>query len=231
MARKNLTKTKHKMKNIIIAVMLMAAAINLSAADAKDMPREKAEKLGLLPPSKPAQPQRTATDTAKSIANDLFHDKELGIETAYTVRTEDFDKYKESVTIGGNYFVTKGAGFHAGIGLKDLDDQGIDLVEFGFVGRIPVEKLRLALLYGVGAECRFVNDTESSTKPSTDRKKKHVSPGDEDTWAVYAEAGVLLRANQYFDLFAKVRGVRPVEGAEGEHIGIFVGANIPLKLF
>lgn len=194
------------MKHIIALILTAAVALSASAADNK-----------------------TATDSAKEI----FKAKEFSIESAYTVRTEDFDRYCESVTIGMNYFVTKGSGAHIGFAIDEFEfkEQGIDLLEFGYVGRIPIDKLRLALTYGVGAELRFVNDT-GAKRGGYDKetgKKTSGSGAVEDKWAVYAEAGVLFRANDYFDLFAKIRGSRPIESSKGEHVGIFAGVNVPLR--
>lgn len=193
------------MKNIIALILTATVALSASAADNK---------------------------TAKDSAKEVFKAKEFSIESAYTARTEDFDTYKESVTIGANYFVTKGAGLHVGVAIDEFEfqGQGIDLLEFGFIGRIPVEKLRLALTYGIGAEHRFVNDRGGSDGGfDKDKKKTSGTEAVEDRWGVYAEAGVLFRANDYFDIFTKIRGSRPVESSEGEHVGLFAGVNIPLR--
>lgn len=167
--------------------------------------------------------------TATDLTGPLFKGKELSVEAAYTVRTEDLDKFNESTTVGLNYFVTPNAGFHAGVGLDDLSGQGIDVVEFGLVGRIPFEKFRTSLQFGIGAEHYFVNSTGS--RVVCDKESKVMTPAIEDSWAVYAEAGPVVRLNQHLDVFAKVRGIRPIEGSNGEHIGIFVGLAIPFTLF
>lgn len=188
------------MKHIIALILTAAVALSASAADNK-----------------------TATDSAKEV----FKAKEFSIESAYTARTEDFDKYAESVTIGANYYVTKGAGVHVGVAIDEFEfqGQGIDLLEFGFIGRIPVEKLRIALTYGVGAEHRFVNDRGGADGS----KKTSGTESVEDRWGIYAEVGVLFRANDYFDLFTKIRGSRPIESSKGEHVGLFAGVNVPLR--
>lgn len=141
----------------------------------------------------------------------LFKANELTIGSAYTLRTEDLQTYRESVTVAADYFVTAGAGFHAGVGLKDFDDQGIDMVEFGLTGRVPFDKIRTAALFGIGAEHGFVNRCDAK-----------------DPWSVYAEAGLVNRISKYVDVFAKVRGVRPIDGAEKEHIAFLLGLDIPI---
>ncbi len=163
--------------------------------------------------------------TAKDIAA-LFPGNELSIETAYTARTEDLVKFSDSTTVGFNYFALPGAGVHAGIGLNDFNDQGVDLVEFGLLGRVPFEKIRTAIQFGIGAEYRFVNSRGSY---ETDEKKPKVIPALEDSWAVYAEVGPVIRLHKHLDIFAKVRGVRPVKSAVGEHIAIIAGIDIPFS--
>lgn len=117
------------------------------------------------------------------------------------------------MTVGLNYFATPGAGLHAGVALNDFDDQAIDLVEFGFIGRVPVRNSGVAFLFGVGSEHHFVNDRSQR----------------DDFWAVYAEAGgslqVYTNVGHPVALFAKIRGIRPVESADGEHVGIFGGMS------
>jgi len=166
-----------------------------------------------------------SASTASTIAT-LFQGHELSLETAYTTRTEDLDKFSDSTTVGLNYFVVPGAGFHAGVGLNDFNGQGVDLVEFGLLGRVPFEKIRTAIQFGIGAEHRFVNSRGSR---ETDDKKSVTIPSRSDNWSVYAEVGPVIRLHEHLGIFAKVRGVRPVDGSSGEHIAILGGIDIPFS--
>lgn len=40
----------------------------------------------------------------------------------------------------------------------------------------------------------------------------------------------MVRLHKHLDVFAKVRGVRPIDGSIGEHIGIFAGFDIPFTI-
>jgi hypothetical protein len=44
-------------------------------------------------------------------------------------------------------------------------------------------------------------------------------------WSVYSEIGVAARLNTYLEAFIKVRGVRPIDRASGEHIAIIAGST------
>lgn len=172
--------------------------------------------------------QATATVIVKEY-KDLFQSGEIQLEVAGQARTEDFKNFDRSVTVGGNYYVTAGAGLHAAVGLRDLNEQFIDRVEFGLIGRVPVESLRIALLFGVGAEWQRITEYSSQSSQSSDLSEhdRSVTSGKRvDDWAVYAEAGPLFRLSKNLDFFVKVRGVRPIDGAEGEHIALIAGTAL-----
>lgn len=97
--------------------------------------------------------------------------------------------------------------------------------------RLP--KLPVAFTFGVGAERWFVNDRAPSSSEGKGGKDFLSSPGREDSWAVYAEGGVVWRTlNNRVDLFAKIRGVKPLDlgnpASPREHVAILVGADVPL---
>lgn len=159
--------------------------------------------------------KKTAKATAAAIAkeyNDQFQAGEFQIEVAGQARTVDMENFDKSMTFGGNYYLTAGAGLHAAVGLRDLNDRFIDRVEFGLIGRIPVPKLSLALLFGVGTEWQRVRVNQTNNR--------------RDDWSVTAEAGPLVRLSKNLDIFAKVRGVRPIDGAEGEHLALIFGTAL-----
>jgi opacity protein-like surface antigen len=182
-------------------------------------------------PALSADTNNTAKATAGAITKDyksLFNAGEIQIEAAGHAKTEDLKNFDKSVTVGGNYYVTAGAGLHAAVCLRDLNEQFIDRVEFGLIGRVPVESLRTALLFGVGAEWQRVNavTATSGQSPSDEHTVSRTGNEREDDWAVYAEVGPLFRLSKYLDVFAKVRGVRPVDSAEGEHIDLIIGTSV-----
>lgn len=214
--------------------------------------------------AKQARTNAQADATAKKISKeyrDTFGEGEIQIEVSGQARTRDFDTYGRSLTLGGNYYLTQSAGFHAAVGLTDLNDQFIDRVEFGLLGRVPVQKLKCALLFGIGAEWQKVSTITGGDGNPKNKKPKKPKPGDDDCddpteppkepdppttpggkdpqdeldrltrnrsneWAIYAEAGPVFRMNKYLDVFLKVRGVRPVDSADGEHLAVIAGSAL-----
>lgn len=142
-----------------------------------------------------------AATTAKTIASD-FRSGEVNLDAGYLARTEDLSTFDGSTYVGLQYFVTSGAGLHVGLtGADSLIGPAVKTFEFGVVGRIPIKNV--ALEFGTGAEFA-------------------IGP---DEWAVYAECGPRIRVWKQLDLFAKVRGTRPIAGAEHESVGILAGAG------
>jgi hypothetical protein len=153
----------------------------------------------------------------------VFDSGEYQLELAGQARTVDIENYDKSVTVGANYWVTPGAGLHAAAGFNDANDRFVDRVEFGLNGRFSLARWNAALLFGVGAE--WQRKTVSTPQPSDEEFPPVVSSRVDD-WAVYAEAGPVFRLHRNVDAFAKVRGVRPIDGAEGEHIAFIAGLSL-----
>lgn len=138
------------------------------------------------------------TATAKFIAG------EFNLEAGYVLATEDFSTYTRDLYLGGNYLLTPNIGLHGGITTQNEFRQTfVRALEFGVFGRLPWKSV--AFEFGTGAEFAL--------KP--------------DEWAVYAEAGPRWRVAKHLDLFAKVRGVRPIVGAEHEHVQVIAGVGVP----
>lgn len=137
-------------------------------------------------------------DTAKFIAG------EFNIEGGYVLATEDFGEFEGATYFGGNYLLTPNIGLHGGITAADeFHGTFVQAVEFGVFGRLRWKSV--AFEFGTGAEFAL-------------------GP---DEWAVYAEAGPRWRVAKHLDLFARVRGVRPIAGAEHEHVQVIVGVGVP----
>lgn len=142
-------------------------------------------------------------ETAKSI-DALYQAGEVNIEGGYMLATEDFGTYEGATYFGGNYLVTQNIGLHGGITAADeFHGTFVKALEFGVFGRLPWKSV--AFEFGTGAEFAL-------------------GP---DEWAVYAEAGPRWRVAKHLDLFAKILGVRPIAGAEHEHVQVLVGVGVP----
>lgn len=135
----------------------------------------------------------------------IYKAGEINIEAGYKLGTEDLSTYEGALYTGGNYLLTKNIGLHAGLtGADEFHGTLVDAVEFGLFGRLPFRAL--AFEFGTGAEF-------------------WLGP---DNWAVYAEAGVRYRLTKRLDVFGKVRGIRPIAGAEHEQVQIIAGVSANL---
>ena len=170
-----------------------------------------------------------ANATAARIAKEYkeqFKAGEYQLEIAGQARTVDMRNFDKSLTVGGNYYVTAGGGLHAALGFRDNNYTLVDRVEWSLIGRIPIPTLSVALLFGVGAEWQQISETVKDARQC--EKCDSVSRSSElhSDFSIFAEAGPLFRVNKNLDLFAKVRGVRPIDGAEREHIALIAGTAI-----
>lgn len=143
-------------------------------------------------------------ETAKTI-DALYQAGEMNIEGGYKLGTEDFGTYEGALYAGGNYLVTENIGLHGGItGADEFHGTFVQAVEFGLFGRLPFKAL--AFEFGTGAEF-------------------WLGP---DEWSVYADAGLRYRLTRRLDVFGKVRGIRPIAGAEHEHVQVIAGVSLNL---
>lgn len=143
-------------------------------------------------------------ETAKSI-DALYQAGEVNVEGGYKLGTEDFGTYEGALYAGGNYLVTENIGLHGGItAADDFDVTFVQAVEFGLFGRLPWKAV--AFEFGTGAEF-------------------WLGP---DEWSVYADAGLRYRLTRRVDVFGKVRGIRPIAGAEHEHVQVIAGVSLNL---
>lgn len=128
----------------------------------------------------------------------LFKAGETQIDLLGTGRIEDLTNLSETqkgAGLGVNYFPWRSAGF----GLEARGEgRGllVDSTAFSLIGRYPLEALRLA----------------PEIKLGTDYGWK------ERDWAVFAGVGLDYRLSRNVAIAGELRGVRPIAGAEGEHI-------------
>lgn len=138
----------------------------------------------------------TAKDTI--VANDqLFRAGEWQFDTLGTERIEDPTNLSDAKAGAAvNFFPWRTAGF----GIEGRGDgwQGVtvDSVAVSLIGRYPLEALRLAPEFKLGADYEL-------------------RPRD---WAVFAAVGLDFRLTRNVALAGELRGVRPIAGAEGEHV-------------
>ena len=154
---------------------------------------------GTLAAQAQAQPVNlTAKDTI--IANDqLFRAGEAQFDAIGTGRIEDLtnlSETKKGAGFGVNYFPWRSAGFGLEARGEGVDGIFVDATAASLIGRFPLEALRLAPEIKLGTDYDW---------------KGH-------DWSVFAGLGLDYRISRHVALAGEVRGVRPIAGAEGEHV-------------
>ena len=129
----------------------------------------------------------------------LFRAGETQLDFFGTARTEDLTNLSESskgAGVGVNYFPWRSAGFGVEARGEGTDGILIDSTAFSLIGRLPIDRLRIAPEFKVGTDYA-INGRDFS---------------------VFAAVGAELRLTKNLGIAAEVRGVRPIAGAAGEHV-------------
>lgn len=148
-------------------------------------------------PSTPA-PVPSALDTI-IIPDQLFRAGEVQLDFFGTGHIEDLSNLSENAKgagVGLNYFPWRAAGFGLEARGEGIDGLLVDATAVSLIGRFPIEKLRLAPEIKIGTDYGWEGRD----------------------WAVFAALGLDYRLTRHLALGAELRGVRPIEGAEGEHV-------------
>lgn len=154
----------------------------------------------------------TPTLTAEPVGRDsveptLFRAGEIQIDLNGTARTEDLTDLKKAnlgAGVGVNYFPWRAAGFGAELSGEGTQGILIDQAAFALIGRLPIDKLRLAPEFKLG--------TSYAIHP--------------EDFAIFAAIGLELRLTRNIGLGAELRGTRPIAGAEGEDITGIIRARL-----
>lgn len=150
---------------------------------------------------------RTATATVTENL-ELFRAGEAQIDLLGTGRIEDLTNLSETKKGAGvalNYFPWRSAGFGIegrGEGRGLLVDNSAAFL----IGRFPLESLRLAPEIKLGADYAWK----------------------ERDWAVLAAVGLDYRFTRNIGAALEVRGVRPIAGAQGEHVAVLAKLRVAL---
>lgn len=150
--------------------------------------------------AQPSTPPLSTSAKDTIVLNDqLFRAGEVQLDVIGTGRIEDLTNLSETrkgAGIGLNYFPWRAAGFGLEARGEGVDGILVDSTAISLIGRFPSETLRLAPEIKVGADYGW----------------------EHRDWAVFAALGLDYRITRNIALGAELRGVRPIEGAEGEHI-------------
>lgn len=151
------------------------------------------------PGSTESRPTKTLEMSTIVLDDQIFHEGEVQFDTFGTARIEDLtnlSEAKKGAGMGLNYFPWRSAGF--GIEARGEGWQGvfIDSTAVSLIGRYPLEALRLAPEIKLGADYDW-------------------RPRD---WSVFAAVGLDYRLTKNVGIAGELRGVRPIAGAQGEHL-------------
>lgn len=163
--------------------------------------------------AEPAGEPAEAAPAAKPILQtQLFNAGEVGLDFFGYSRTSDFDIHNSrgGLGVGLSYYPLRTAGARVEVSSEDAQFSFIDASGVTLLGRLPVEKLRLALEYGVGFNYHFEGNRWL----------------EKDSFTVHAEIGPRLRLHKNWDVWGKVRGVRAADTSRGEHVQFIVGTGL-----
>lgn len=230
-AKANTTKPPSNMKRPNLPIILLAGCLSLTTLNAAESGSKSAA--DALPSGWIVRPDEWQNGTLyaaqsgsksaavawlsrNSDAGKVFNANEWQIGNKITARTEDLDHYRIGGAVELAYFPWRAAGLRLDAGMEDEDRSILDSASLTLVGRMPIDKIRTAFEFGLGAG--YVTDANPWQK--------------QDSWSIHAELRGVVRPAAHLDLFAGVRAVRPInkqnpKEAEGEHLLVFAGIAIP----
>jgi hypothetical protein len=129
----------------------------------------------------------------------LFRAGEVQLDFFGTARTEDVTNLSESdkgAGLGINYFPWRAAGFGVEARGEGVDGILVDTTAFSLIGRLPIDKLRIAPEFKLGTDYSI----------------------DSEDFAVFAAVGLELRLTKNIGIAGEIRGTRPIEDANGESV-------------
>jgi hypothetical protein len=148
---------------------------------------------------------------------ELFHAGEFQIDGIGYAKSSVPDEYTLGGGIAVNYFPWRAAGIGIEGRSSDTGSAFFDRLGACLIGRLPVEKLRIAPEFRVGFDHDMERNREDGETKATRRKRG---------FDVYASVGGEYRITKNVGLGVEVRGVRPVAGPQGEHVLGIVRARL-----
>ena len=136
----------------------------------------------------------------------LFRAGEVQLDFFGTARTEDVTNLSESdkgAGVGLNYFPWRAAGFGVEARGEGVDGILVDTTAFSLIGRLPIDKLRIAPEFKIGTDYSI----------------------DSEDFAVFAAVGLEVRLHKNFGIAGEIRGTRPIEDANGESVMALIKAR------
>lgn len=156
----------------------------------------------------PSLPAATAALAASPL---LFHAEEWQIDLNGTVKDSDPYRDTDNLSYGGglgiNYFPWRSTGFGIEGSTEDTSSAFFDRIGVSLIGRMPIEKLRLAPEFKVGYDYDFEKGGSHATK-------------DPNGHEVFASIGAELRLTRSVGFGVECRGVKPLDGSREYLLGL-----------
>ncbi len=166
------------------------------------------------------KPTQATIDAVKPAPDaQLFHAREWQVDAIYQGRGTRFDEITSGGGIGISYFPWRAAGFGLEGRTFDTKHAFFDRIGFSLIGRYPIEKLRLAPEIRIGFDYDMERATEQPFECSAKDRRG-------DGFDVFASVGAEFRITKRLGIGGEIRGVRPVDGPEGEHVLGLIRARI-----
>ena len=146
---------------------------------------------------------------AKVTPETLFHAGEWQIDAGYNGRFSGWKTVQDGAAFGVNYLPWLNLGFGAEAQIIEFGHTELDRVGMSLIGRLPIEKLRLAPEARIG----FLYDLESGGEYGETANNKRGRGFD-----AFIGAGAEFRFTKNLGLGAEVRGVADTEDFGKNHI-------------
>lgn len=154
-----------------------------------------------VPQPAPNIPRLTAADLRPSFYNAGEFSVDAFASGSFK-SLESFGRVEYGGGIGGNWFPFRTAGIGIEARTEDVAHSVVDDLSGKLLARLPWN--RFALNFGIGGNFNF----------------------ERDDWAVFAEAGPEFRFTRNVGVFATLRGVRPIDGHDREHLLALAGLRL-----
>lgn len=173
------------------AETLSPETIKVITAESKPLPIAEVQPVGTTAEVKPIP---TAQDQ-------LFRAGEVQLDLNGFTRTQNLKDFSQGGGFGVNWLPWRAAGGGIEFMTRDTKRSFFDNIGVSLIGRMPVDKLHIAPEFKVGYDFDF------------EKNHKGLEPHE-----VFASVGGELRLTKNVGLGIEVRGVRPLDGPQGEYL-------------
>lgn len=161
-----------------------------------------------------ADTPKASPEVKAAVTSQLFRAGEIQFDAFFQTRTRDMQSFEHGGGGRLTYFLYRSVGVSIEGRTENPKSAFFDRIGANLVGRLPVEKLRIA------PEFRLGFDWDAERRPEDGEQKGRTG------FDLYAGIGGELRLTKNLGLFAEVRGVRPIETAPKEYLAGLGGVRL-----